>query len=78
MELLEGLDMLDRLDKPDKPDKLDKLDGYYFSAMSPERDVAFFRRNKNYSISNQLIMFHRNMSSLERMVIFIQWLQFRF
>ena len=37
---------LDRLDRLDKLDKLDKLDRLYklepsFSAMSPERDVAF-------------------------------------
>jgi hypothetical protein len=32
--------MLDRLDRLDK---MDRLDWYYFSAMSPERDVGFFK-----------------------------------
>jgi len=30
------------LDKLDELDRLDKLDRFYFLAMSPERDVAFF------------------------------------
>jgi hypothetical protein len=37
----EGRDRIDRLDRLDKLDRLDRQDTY-FSAMSPERDVAYF------------------------------------
>jgi len=41
----EGRDRIDRLDRLDKLDRLDRLDRQdtYFSAMSPERDVAYFK-----------------------------------
>jgi len=40
--VLDRIDRLDRLDRLDKLDRLDRQDTY-FSAMSPERDVAYFK-----------------------------------
>jgi len=35
--------MLEKMDRLDRLDKMDRLDNHCFSAMSPERDVAFLK-----------------------------------